>query len=43
MSNNSSIGIFPCSFILRMDGILLDRIFVDFELIYYNVWGVYLG
>ena len=32
MSNSSSIAILPCSYILFMDGILLDRILMDFEL-----------
>ena len=44
ISNNSSIAILPYSYILCMDGIMLDRIsFMDFELTYgmYNVWGVY--
>ena len=34
MSNNSSIGIFPYSYILCLDRILLDGIFMDFKLIY---------
>ena len=33
MSNNSSIAIFPYSYILCMDGILLERIFMDLKLI----------
>ena len=34
MSNNSSIAIFPYSYILIcMDGILLERIFMDLKLI----------
>ena len=31
VSNNSSIAILPCSYILCMDGILLDRMFMDFD------------
>ena len=34
MSNNSSIAIFPYSYILCMDGILLERIFMDFSWIF---------
>ena len=34
MSNNSSIAIPPYSYILCLDGILLDRIVMDFKLIY---------
>ena len=34
MSNNSSIAIFPYSYILCMDGILLENIFMDLKLIY---------
>ena len=34
MSNNSSIAIFPYSYILCLDGIILDRIVMDFKLIY---------
>ena len=33
MSNYSSIAIFPYSYILCMDGILLERIFMDLKLI----------
>ena len=33
MSNNSSIAIFPYSYILWMDGILLERFFMDLKLI----------
>ena len=33
MSDNSSIGIFPYSYILSMDGISLGRIFMDVPLI----------
>ena len=33
MSNNSSIAIFPYSYILCMDGIMLERIFMDLKLI----------
>ena len=33
MSNNSSIAIFPYSYISRMDRILLIRIFMDLKLI----------
>ena len=33
MSSNSSIAIFPYSYILCMDGILLERIFMDLKLI----------
>ena len=33
MSNNSSFAIFPYSYILCMDGILLKRIFMDSKLI----------
>ena len=32
MSNNSSIALPSYSYILCIDGILLDRIFMDFEL-----------
>ena len=34
MSNNSSIAIFPFSYILCLDGIILDGIVMDFKLIY---------
>ena len=34
MSNNSSIAIFPYSYILCLDGIIIDRIVMDFKLIY---------
>ena len=34
MSNNSSIAIFPYSYILCLDGIILDRIVMDFKLMY---------
>ena len=34
MSNNCSIAIFPYPYILCMDGILLERIFMDLKLIY---------
>ena len=34
MSNNSSIAIFPYSYNLCLDGIMLDRIIMDFKLIY---------
>ena len=34
ISNNSSIAIFPYSYILCMDGILLERIFMDLKLIH---------
>ena len=40
MSNNSYIAIFPYSHILCRDGIILDRIVMDFKLIYIYV-GVY--
>ena len=33
MSNNSSIAIFPYSYILCMVAILLERIFIDLKLI----------
>ena len=33
MSNNSSIAIFPYTYILCMDGILLEKIFMDLKLI----------
>ena len=33
MSKNSSISIFPYSYVLSMDGILLERIFMDLKLI----------
>ena len=33
MSNNSYIAIFPYSYILCLDGILLDMTFIDFKLI----------
>ena len=33
MSNSSSIAIFPYSYLLCMDGILLERIFMDLKLI----------
>ena len=33
LSNNSSVAIFPYSYILCMDGILLERIFMDLKLI----------
>ena len=34
MSNNSSIAIFPYPYILWMDGILLERIFMDLKLMF---------
>ena len=34
MSNKSSLALLPYSYILCMDGILLERIFMDFELIH---------
>ena len=34
MLNDSSVAIFPYSYILCLDGILLDRIVMDFKLIY---------
>ena len=34
MSNDSSVAILPFSYILCLDGILLDRIVMDFKLIY---------
>ena len=34
MSNNSTIALLPYSYILCMNGILLDGIFMDFELTY---------
>ena len=34
MSNDSSVAIFPYSYMLCLDGIRLDRIVMDFELIY---------
>ena len=34
MSNDSSVAIFPYSYILCLHGILLDRIVMDFKLIY---------
>ena len=33
MLNNSSIAMFPYPYILCMDGILLERIFMDLKLI----------
>ena len=42
MSNDSSVAIFPYSYILCLDNILLDRIVMDFKFIYMcNIWGVY--
>ena len=38
MSSSSSIAIFRYSYILCMDGILLERIFMDLELICI-MWG----
>ena len=34
MSNNSCIAIFPYSYVLCMDGILFEGIFMDLKLIY---------
>ena len=34
MLNNSSIAMFPYPYILWIDGILLERIFMDLKLIY---------